>query len=110
MSDARKRMFQLAASAFAECPCVDNFARMQRALELYAVGDAAVDHAQCTHRECRFQNVAQRKTVTIFLQQDDPGVPACPQCWKPLAGGAFVKTDQACPSCGIHLVFDKVPS
>lgn len=110
MSDARKRMFQLAASAFAECPCVDNFARMQRALELYAVGDAAVDHAQCTHRECRFQNVAQRKTVTIFLTTGDPGVANCPACGTQIASGALVNTDRPCAGCGSLIMFDKVPS
>lgn len=61
MTTTRLSIFQGAAADFASCPSLDNYARVRRALELLAQSDAAVEHAQCTHAECRFKNVAQQR-------------------------------------------------
>lgn len=103
MTVTRRKVFEDAAAAFAGCPSLDNYARMRRALELYAQSDAAVEHAQCTAAECAFANKLQSApaTHTVYVSGPKPHHELqCPRClgnqWFCLPPGGKVR----CPQCG----------
>ena len=102
MTVTRRKVFEDAAASFAGCPSLDNYARMRRALELYAQSDAAVEHAQCTASACSFANKLQSTPANhvIHVKGEGPFEVQCPRCkghqWFVLPSRGKVR----CPQCG----------
>lgn len=104
MTVTRRKVFEDAAAAFGACPSLDNYARMRRALELYAQSDAAVEHAQCTAAECSFANLAQQKRSSFNLTSEAVPVGAAVPLKDAFqhtvhVAGTGEKQTFACPGC-----------